>query len=424
MDHPQCNGAVAGVVDRKRMALRTVLGMALGGLRRNRLRTGLTMAGLVIGVAAVIAIVALGAGARAAIERQVSAAGTNLVIVSAGNWTAGGVRLGMGSSSRLTAADVAAIRAEVPGVAAVSAQVRSRQQLINGRQNWSASVEGVGAELLRVRQWALAAGTFFTREHVAGAERVCVLGAGVRQRLFEPGVSPLGRQIRIGAHIFRVLGVLAPKGQSSGGQDQDDAVFVPFTTAQKKLMGVSYLRNIYVSAARADDVARVADDIRRVIRRRHAIAAGQPDDFRVRTLEEIVAMRGRTVQTMTALMSGVAAVSLLVGGIGVMNIMLVSVTERTREIGIRLAVGARARDVGRQFLTEAIVLSGSGGVLGIVAGVLAAKLLTGVFGWATDLSTTVTILAFVTAALTGVFFGWYPARRASGTDPIEALRHE
>ena len=403
--------------------MRTIPGMALAGLRRNPLRTGLTMVSLVIGVAAVIAIVALGAGARATIERQVAAGGTNLVIVSAGNWTAGGVRLGMGSSSRLTAGDVAAIRAEVGGVAAVSPRVRSRQQLINGRQNWAASVEGVGAEL-RVRHWAVALGTFFANEHVAGAERVCVLGAGVQQRLFMPGVSPIGRQIRIGAHIFRVLGVLAAKGQSAGGEDQDDAVFVPVTTAQKKLMGVTYLRNIYVSAVSPDNVLRVAADIRRMLRRRHEVGPGDPDDFRVRTLEEIVAVRTRTVRTMTALMSGVAAVSLLVGGIGVMNIMLVSVTERTREIGIRLAVGARARDVRVQFLIEAIVTSGAGGGLGIAVGVLVAKLLTGVLGWATDLSITVTIVAFVSAAMTGVFFGWYPARRASGTDPIEALRYD
>ena len=213
----------------------TIVGMAVAGLRRNRLRTGLTMVSLVIGVAAVITIVALGAGARATIERQVAAAGTNLAIVSAGNWTTGGVRLGMWSSSRLTMADARAIRDEVPGVAAGSPQVRSRQQLINGRQNWAASVEGVGTELLQVRHWAVAAGRFFVTEHLSGAERVCVLGAGVAHRLFGSEVSPIGRHIRIGAHIFRVLGVLAPKGQSAGGQDQDDAVFVPVTTAQKKL---------------------------------------------------------------------------------------------------------------------------------------------------------------------------------------------
>ncbi len=330
----------------------------------------------------------------------------------------------MGSSSRLIAADVAAIRAEVRGIAAISPLVRSRQQLINGRQNWAASVEGVGAELLRIRHWPLASSVFFAPGQVERAERVCVLGAAVSRRLFEPTVDPIGRQIRIGAHIFRVLGILAPKGQSSGGLNQDDTVFVPVTTAQKKLMGVTYLRNIYVSAATADDVARVAADLRTLLRRRHEIGPGAPDDFRVRTLDEILAVRMRTVSTMTTLMSSVAAVSLLVGGIGVMNIMLVSVAERTREIGIRLAVGARQRDLRWQFLTEALVISGAGGGIGILTGVIGATLLTRMMGWPTDLDGSTTLVAFLSALLTGVFFGWYPASRAAATDPIEALGHD
>jgi putative ABC transport system permease protein len=401
-----------------------VLGLALVALRKNRLRTVLTMLSLVIGVTAVIAIVALGAGAKAGVERQVQSAGTNLIVVSAGNWTAGGVRLGMGSSSRLTIADADAIRAEIPGVAALSPQVRSRQQLINGRRNWSASVEGVGVDLPRVRHWPLALGSFFAGDTVQRADRVCVLGAGVRQRLFESGVDPIGRQIRIGAHVFRVVGVMARKGQASGGQDQDDSVFVPVTTAQKKLMGVTYLRDIYVSAATAETTAGVAEDIRRLLRRLHQIAPGGPDDFRVRTLEDIVAVRTRTVKTMTMLLSLIAAVSLLVGGIGVMNIMLVAVTERTREIGIRLAVGARQRDVRRQFLTEAVVISVAGGALGVVAGILFAKSLTRVLGWPTDVDPMMAFAAFAGATLSGVFFGWYPARRAAATDPIDALRYE
>jgi putative ABC transport system permease protein len=401
-----------------------VLGLALVALRKNRLRTVLTMLSLVIGVTAVIGIVALGAGAKAMVERQVMSAGTNLVIVSAGNWTASGVRLGMGSSSRLTLEDANAIRAEVPGVAALSPQVRSRQQLINGRLNWSANIEGVGVDLPRVRHWAVARGSFFEPDDVQRADRVCVLGAVVRQRLFESGVDPIGRQIRIGAHIFRVVGVMSGKGQSSGDQDQDDAVFVPVTTALKKLMGVTYLRNIYVSAATFEAAPRVAEDIRRLLRRQHQIAAGGPDDFRVRTPEEIVAVRTRTVRTMTTLLSAVAAVSLLVGGLGVMNIMLVAVTERTREIGIRLAVGARQRDVRRQFLSEAIVISVAGGGLGVMTGILFARSLTQVLGWPTDVDPGMAFGAFGGATLSGVFFGWYPASRAAATDPIEALRFE
>ena len=401
-----------------------VLGLALVALRKNRLRTALTMLSLVIGVTAVIAIVALGAGAKAVVERQVQSAGTNLIIVSAGNWTAAGVRLGMGSSSRLTVADADAMRAEIPGVAALSPQVRSRQQLINGRRNWAASVEGVGVDLPRVRYWPLALGSFFAADQVQRAERACVLGAGVRQRLFESGVDPIGQQIRIGAHIFRVVGVMARKGQASGGQDQDDAVFVPVTTAQRKLMGVTYLRNIYVSAATTEATAGVAEHIRRLLRRLHQIAPGGPDDFRVRTLEDIIAVRTRTVRTMTTLLSAVAAVSLIVGGIGVMNIMLVAVTERTREIGIRLAVGARQRDVRRQFLTEAIVISLAGGALGVVTGILFARSLTRILGWPTDVDPMMAFAAFAGATLSGVFFGWYPARRAAATDPIDALRYE
>ena len=401
-----------------------VLGLALVALQKNRLRTVLTMLSLVIGVTAVIAMVALGAGAKAVVERQMQSAGTNLIMVSAGNWTAGGVRLGMGSSSRLTIADADAIRAEIPGVAALSPQVRSRQQLINGRRNWSASVEGVGVDLPRVRHWPLALGGFFAADQVQRADRVCVLGAGVRQRLFESGVDPIGQQIRIGAHIFRVVGVMDRKGQSSGGQDQDDTVFVPVTTAQKKLMGVTYLRNIYVSAGTTEGAAGVADNIRRLLRRLHQIAPGGPDDFRVRTLEEIIAVRTRAVRTMTTLLSAVAAVSLIVGGIGVTNIMLVAVTERTREIGIRLAVGARQRDVRRQFLTEAIVISVAGGAFGVVTGVLCAKSLTRVLGWPTDLDPMMAVAAFAGATVSGVFFGWYPACRAAATDPIDALRYE
>jgi putative ABC transport system permease protein len=401
-----------------------VLGLALVALRKNRLRTVLTMLSLVIGVTAVIAMVALGAGAKAVVERQVQSAGTNLIIVSAGNWTAGGVRLGMGSSSRLTIADADAIRAEIPGVAALSPQVRSRQQLINGRRNWSASVEGVGVDLPRVRQWPLALGSFFAPDQVQRADRVCVLGAGVRQRLFGSSVDPIGEQIRIGAHIYRVVGVMARKGQASGGRDQDDAVFVPVTTAQKKLMGVTYLRDIYVSAATAEASAGVAEQIRGLLRRLHQIAPGGPDDFRVRTLEDIIAVRTRAVRTMTTLLSAVAAVSLIVGGIGVMNIMLVAVTERTREIGIRLAVGARQRDVRRQFLTEAIVISLAGGALGVVTGILFARSLTRVLGWPTDVDPMMAFVAFAGATLSGVFFGWYPARRAAATDPIDALRYE
>jgi putative ABC transport system permease protein len=381
------------------------------------------MLSLIIGVAAVITTAALGTGAQAAIAQQIAAAGTNLVFVSAGNWTSRGVRLGMGSSSRLTVGDADAIR-QIPGVTYVSPSVRTRQQLINGAHNWSATVEGVGSDLPRIRYWPLQNGAFFGREHIERAAKVCVIGTMVRDHLFGAGVDPVGQSIRIGSHIFRILGVLAPKGQSSGGQDQDDAVFVPYTTAQKKLMGVTFLRNVLVSVASLPDVPRVSDAIRQLLRGRHEIGPSGADDFRVRTLNEIVAVRTRTTRTMTTLLSAVAAVSLFVGGIGVMNIMLVSVTERTREIGIRLAVGARPRDVRLQFLTEALVLSVAGGLFGLVLGILVSNGLTGFLAWPTRIGPASAFGATTAAAAVGVFFGWYPARRAAGIDPIDALHYE
>ena len=405
------------------MKIALIFRTALLALRRSLLRTCLTVLGLVIGVAAVITIVSLGQGARASIQEEVEGTGTNLIIVSAGNWTQGGVRLGMGSSSTLTDEDAHAIRG-IPGVAYVSPSVRSRQQIIAGGQNWSANLEGVGADLPMIRDWPLLHGTFFGVGDVVGDEKVCVIGTIVRDALFGPAVNPVGRTVRIGLHPFTIVGVLAPKGQSSGGDDQDDAVFAPYTTVQKRLMGVSYLRTISISAASADRVAPVGREVAELLRLRHAIMPGDPDDFRVRTLEEMVAVRTATTRTMTSLLSGIAAVSLLVGGIGVMNIMLVSVTERTREIGIRVAVGAKQRDVMLQFLTEAVILSVIGGLLGIGLGYLLAQSVTQMFGWPTLTSANASILAFVFSAAIGIFFGWYPATKAAATEPIDALRFE
>jgi putative ABC transport system permease protein len=405
------------------MSFNVVIRTAVLALRRTLMRTCLTALGLIIGVAAVITIVSLGQGARAAIEEEVEASGTNLVIVSAGNWTSGGVRLGMGSSSTLTAEDAEAMR-HLPGIAFVSPSVRTRQQIIAGAQNWSANVEGVGADLPMIRSWPVQAGSFFGPGDVAADEKVCVIGTIVRDALFAPEVNPVGRRVRIGIHPFTVVGVLASKGQSSGGDDQDDAVFIPYTTAQKRLMGVDYLRTVSISAVTADRVSQVAREVSGLLRQRHGIFPGDPDDFRVRTLEEMIAVRTRTTRTMTTLLSGIAAVSLLVGGIGVMNIMLVSVTERTREIGIRVAVGARQRDVMRQFLTEAVILSLVGGLLGIGLGYLLSRGVTELLGWPTLTSANASLIAFGFSAGIGIFFGWYPATKAAATEPIDALRFE
>jgi len=351
-------------------------------------------------------------------------AGTNVIVVSAGNWTSGGVRLGMGSSSRLTAEDAEAIRQQVGGAAWVAPSVRTRKQLINGSLNWSASVEGTGVDLPMIRSWPVQEGAFFNPHDVATAAKVAVIGSMIRDVLFGTSVNPVGQMIRIGSQPFTVVGLLAAKGQSSTGDDQDDVVYVPYTTAQKKLMGVTYLRTITVSAGSADAIYRVAEDIRRLLRIRHQILQDEPDDFRVRTLDEIVAIRTSTTRTMTTLLSAIAAVSLIVGGIGVMNIMLVSVTERTREIGLRVAVGARGRDVLLQFLAEAVILSCAGGLLGVGLGFLLAKGITEFLEWPTVVSRTAGLMSFGVAAAIGIFFGWYPARKAAGTDPIDALRFE
>jgi len=406
------------------VTLSLVLRVALLALKRNLLRTCLTMLGLIIGVGAVITIVALGSGAHASIEEDVMDAGTNVIIVSAGNWTSGGVRLGMGSSSRMTADDAEAIRTQVRGVAWVAPSVRTRRQLINGPLNWSATVEGTGVDLPMIRAWPVQEGAFFGRHDVETAAKVAVIGSMIRDVLFGPGINPVGRSIRVGSQPFTVVGLLAAKGQSASGDDQDDVVYVPYTTAQKKLMGVTHLRSITVSAASADAIRRVAEDIRGLLRIRHQILQGEPDDFRVRTLDEIVAIRTRTTRTMTTLLAAIAAVSLIVGGIGVMNIMLVSVTERTREIGLRVAVGARARDVLLQFLAEAVILSCAGGLMGVGLGYALSAGITEFLEWPTVISRPAALTAFGVAAGIGIFFGWYPARKAAGTDPIDALRFE
>ena len=384
----------------------------------------LTMLGMIIGVAAVIAIVALGRGAQDSIEANIKAAGTNMIIVTAGNWTQGGVRLGMGASSKLTAGDADAIQAQVAGAQYVAAGLNTHKQVIVSGQNWSTSIDGTDVDLPAIRNWPLESGSFFTRADVQSDARVAVLGTLVRDMLYGPGVDPVGTEIRVGSEPFKVVGVLTSKGESSGWQDQDDVVFVPYTTVQKKLMGVTYLNNITVSAASAGQVQTVTDAVTDVLHRRHKIMAGAPDDFRVRNMEEIADVRTEATQTMTSFLASIGAVSLLVGGIGIMNIMLVSVTERTHEIGIRVAIGARGRDVRHQFLIEALIIGVAGGLLGILTGLVASRIFTDVFSWPTDVSASAMLMAVGFAGAIGVFFGWYPATKAAALDPIEALRFD
>ena len=405
------------------MSSRTIVRIAFDALEGNRLRTGLTMLGVIIGVAAVITMVALGRGAQNAIEDQIRSAGTNVIAVVAGSLNIGGVRQGAGAASTLTAQDVDAIRA-IAGVQFAVASVNTRQQVIGATQNWSTSVQGTDVDLPGIRAWPIQYGRFFTMQEVRSLANVAVLGTVVSHALFGEGVDPTGQIVRIKNLPFRVVGVLTSKGVAAMGQDQDDVVFVPYTTVQHKLLGITYLQGVTVSAASADEVPHVATAIGDLLRVRHRIAPGAQDDFTVRTLEEMAAIRTQSTETMTVLLAGIAAVSLLVGGIGIMNIMLVSVTERTREIGLRMAVGAKGRDVLLQFLVEAATISLVGGACGIALGYGLSRALTQFLTWPTTFAPEAMALAFGFSALVGIFFGFYPARRAARLDPIEALRYE
>ena len=405
------------------MSLLMVFRIAFKALGRNKMRTALTMLGMIIGVAAVITMVALGTGAQTSIESQIQSAGTNMIIVAAGNFTQGAVRQGQGNASTLTPDDAAAIR-NVQGVQYVAAGVNTRGQLVASNQNWGTQVQGTDVDMPLIRSWPTQLGAFFTAQDVTTASKVAVLGSVVRDQLFGPDVDPTGQVIRINNQPFTVVGVMASKGQSGMGQDQDDVVFVPYTTVMKKLRGITFIQQAQVSAASATDTSATADRIAALLRLRHKIQPGDPDDFMVRTMEEMAAVRVQATQTMTALLASIAGVSLLVGGIGIMNIMLVSVTERTREIGLRMAIGARGRDVRLQFLVEAVVLSLFGGTIGIALGFALSQGVTFWMNWPTAVSPQAVVVAFGFAAMTGIFFGFYPARKAAALDPIDALRFE
>jgi putative ABC transport system permease protein len=405
------------------MSVFMTLRIALKALNRNKMRTILTMLGMIIGVGAVITMVALGTGARTTIEERVKSAGTNMIMVNAGNFATGGVRMGQGNATTMTPEDATAIKG-LPGVQYVAAGANTRSQVIAGNQNWSTNVQGTDVDLPLIRNWPTKYGSFFTAADVTGAQKVAVLGTVVSDTLFGPDVDPTGQIIRLRSQPFKVIGVMISKGQSSMGQDQDDTIFVPYTTVMKKLQGQHNVNNITVSAASADQIQDTAEEIRAALRVRHKIVPGDNDDFMVRTLEEMASVQTETTKTMTTLLASIAGVSLLVGGIGIMNIMLVSVTERTREIGLRMAIGARGKDVLLQFLVEAIVISLIGGLIGIGLGFGLAAAVQKFMEWPAVISPNAIALAFGFAGITGVFFGFYPARKAAGLDPIEALRFE
>jgi putative ABC transport system permease protein len=402
--------------------------MALGALRVNKLRTALTMLGIIIGVAAVIAMVSVGAGAQQRIADQIRSMGSNLIVVFPGAQTSGGIRWGLGSQQTLTEEDARAIAVDVPSVEIASPMVRGSAQTVFGNLNWSTQIQGVTPDYLDAREWEIASGRMFGAQDVDAAAKVAVLGETVSQSLFG-GTDPIGQTIRIKKVPFTVVGVLEPKGQSAWGQDQDDLIMIPLSTAKRKVLGTNRsnprsIGSISVRVREAGLMVEAQEQIRGLLRQRHRLQTDQDDDFQVRVLTEMFAAQEESARVMTTLLAAIASVSLLVGGIGIMNIMLVSVTERTREIGLRMAVGARGRDILAQFLVEAMTLAAVGGTLGIGIGVLASVALANWAEWSTDISMQAIGVAFVFAGVVGVFFGFYPAQKAARLDPIEALRYE
>ncbi len=406
------------------MSLRETLRIAMIAIRRNKVRSALTMLGVIIGVASVIAMIALGSGARQAIDEQIQSQGTTLIYLSSGSFNrgAGGVRGGAGTITTLTMDDAVAV-SQLPQVAHWTPVVQGRAQVVAGNMNWNTQVQGGNEDFLAVRNWVIADGLNFTAREVTTADKVCLLGDTVTRTLFPDG-NAAGQTIRIKNLPFRVLGTLAAKGQGQFGQDQDDFIIAPYTTIQKKLLGITYLNQVSLAAHTTDDVEPLATAITRLMRERHRISNPDDDDFNVRTVEELAQTRVQMAQTMTGLLMSVASVSLLVGGIGIMNIMLVSVTERTKEIGLRMAIGARTGDILRQFLTEAVGLSVVGGLLGMLLGIVVSKVVSETLGWPTVITPSSIAIAFAFAAAVGVFFGYYPAKTAANLDPIDALRYE
>lgn len=396
-------------------------------LRRNPLRAGLTMLGIIIGIGAVVAMVSLGQGATASVQSEIASFGTNVLIIVPGATTVSGVRGGLGSVSTLTVEDADDIEKKVAGVTTIMYGARSVLQVIRENRNWSTVVFGTTPVFPDIRSWPIAQGNFFTQSDLDSAAKVVVLGRTALQNLFEPGEDVVGSEIRIRNVPLRVIGVLASKGQSITGQDQDDFVVLPFSTAERKVLGTKFLGTvgiILVATQTRHDIPAVAEDIKDLLRTRHRLHPSEEDDFTLRTMEDIAKMLAGTSRTMMLMLMGIASISLIVGGIGIMNILLVSVTERTREIGLRMAVGAKRAHILLQFLIEAVIMTAIGGLVGVGTGIGIARLFTAMIGWPTIINTDAVIAAFLFSLAVGLFFGLYPANKASKLNPIEALRYE
>jgi putative ABC transport system permease protein len=402
---------------------REVIRVALRALARNKMRTILTMLGIIIGVGAVICTVAIGEGASEQVQQQIQALGTNMIMVFAGSVNSNGVRMGSEATKTLTADDAYAILAHVPNVAAISPIAFSSVQVVNGNQNWYTRAYGASPEYTEIRNWPVVEGSSFSQRDVDVAADVCVIGHTIVTEIFGDQ-NPVGMTVRVQNLPFRVLGVLETKGQSPTGEDQDDVMVMPYTTVQKKISGISWVQLIMVSATSQQVMQQVQDGISALLRQRHHLRTDEDNDFIIRSPNEFAQAAAASSLVMTILLGAIASISLLVGGIGIMNIMLVSVTERTREIGVRMAVGATEQDVQRQFLSEAVVLSSLGGIVGILLGVIGSATISRILGWSTFVSPSSVLIAAIFSAGVGIFFGYYPARKAARLDPIEALRYE
>jgi len=392
-------------------------------LGRNLMRSILTMLGVIIGVGAVIAMVAIGQGAHASIRAKIASLGANSLVVLPGSTTQSGVRIGWGGRATLRPADVKAIQQECPAISYATPSVRTLTQVVYANQNWATNIHGTGIEYPSIREWPLASGSWFTQQDVDAAGKVAVLGQTVADWLFG-SMDPVGQVIQMKNMPFKVIGLLTPKGQSTQGQDQDDIVFIPYTTAQKKLIGITHIYSILASAVSDDAMREALEQITALLRQRHRLLPWQDNDFSIRPLADLAEAEEESSRIMTLLLGSIASISLLVGGIGIMNIMLVSVTERTREIGIRMAVGAKRRDILWQFLVEAMMLSLAGGIVGIGLGVGGSKLISSLAAWPSLVSWDAVALAFLFSGAVGIFFGFYPARKAAQLEPIQALRYE
>lgn len=405
------------------MNIGNLLKIAIKALNNNKLRCFLTMLGIIIGVASVITMLAIGQGSKDSIKAQISEMGSNMIMIHPGNMQRGGVRQSSDDNQTLTVADYESLKT-IPQLASVSPSVNTGGQLVNGNNNYPSTIYGVTPEYLDIRKLKVKDGAIFDEHDIKSAAKVCILGKTVVDNLFPNGEDPVGRVVRFGSIPLTVIGVLEPKGTNSMGQDQDDVVIAPYTTVMKRMLAIDYLQGLFASAVDEDRTEEAIDVITETLRLNHKLRDGADDDFSIRSQQELSEMMNSTSDMMTVLLACIAGISLLVGGIGIMNIMFVSVTERTREIGLRMAIGARGIDILMQFLIEAVIISVTGGVIGILLGFLASWLVTVFANWPVSVQMYSVGLSFAVCTVTGVFFGWYPARKASNLDPIEAIRYE